>query len=53
MDRKERAKVIREMVADPDKVKREMRENALRENPKLTEEQIEAAWRQVAQQFGL
>lgn len=53
MKKQERAKVIADMIADPEKFKRETKAQALKDNPKLTDEQLEASWRQVAHQFGL
>jgi hypothetical protein len=42
-----------ELVADPEKFRRQWDEEAKRENPDMTQEQLDAAWQQLAQQFGL
>lgn len=49
MTDEERAQAIDEMVADPEKTKAEALERARRENPGLTDEQIEASWALTSQ----
>jgi hypothetical protein len=49
----ERDAFVADLIAQPEKYRREWGEQARRENPQMTDEQIEAAWDQLAEQMGL
>ena len=44
MTSKERAKIIEDLIADPDRHRREVDDEVRRRHPQLTDEQIAAAW---------
>jgi hypothetical protein len=47
------AAVADDIIANPEKYKKLTHEKARRECPWMTEEQLEASWQFVVQQFGL
>jgi hypothetical protein len=47
------SKAVDEILADPEAFRKECDERARAENPHLTQEQLDASWAQVAEQFGL
>jgi hypothetical protein len=42
-----------DLLANPEKYKKKWGDEARAENPEMTDEQIEASWDQLADQFGL
>lgn len=46
-------KAVADMIADPEKFKRETLEAARREHPDMTEEQLKKSWELVEKTFGL
>jgi hypothetical protein len=53
MTHEERKAVIEDMLANTQKYKDRWTARARREEPQMSEEQLEWSWRQVAHQFGL
>jgi len=53
MTREERDAFIEDILANPQKYKDKWTERARLEAPQMTEEQLEASWQQMAEQFGL
>lgn len=53
MDSAERSANIAQMVSDPEALRREVIERAKRDNPNVTDAQLQAMWEQAAQQLGL
>ena len=49
----DRKKAIAKILADPEAFRRETNAAALKANPKLTQLQLDASWKQMAEQFGL
>jgi hypothetical protein len=53
MDPRERAAKLKAIIDDLDKFRAELRDRVRKERPDLTEAQLDAMWRQLAEQFGL
>ena len=53
MDTKAREKEVERIINDRATIKREVLAGAKKENPDLTDEQLEAIWKQAAHQLGL
>jgi hypothetical protein len=51
--RKKLSEAVDDILADPEKYRKAWDEKARRENPHLTQEQLDASWDQLAQQMGL
>jgi hypothetical protein len=49
----ERDAFFADLKANPDKYRKEWDDEARKEHPDMTEEQLQASWDQLADQFGL
>jgi hypothetical protein len=48
-----RDEFVANLLADPDKYRKDWDAKARAENPHMTQEQLDASWEQLAHQFGL
>jgi hypothetical protein len=51
--RKQMDAAIEAILADPEAFRKKLEAEARAENPSMTQEQLDAAWEQVAHQFGI